>query len=188
MRKLPHRTAPKARTRGLVIKKLADEVLVYDLETDKAHCLNVGAALVWEHCDGRRTAREIAGLVEAGTAEPFTEEMVWLALHQLECFSLLEEAVRMPRGASAMTRREMAKRLGLATAASLPLILSIVAPEAASAATCGGTGARCLTNARCCSGICINGTCACLGQNTNCTSDVQCCSGRCGSALNKCLP
>lgn len=188
MRKLPRATAPKARSKGLVIKRLADEVLVYDLETNKAHCLNVAAALVWEHCDGRRAVSEIAGLLEARTRGPFTQEMVWLALHELERFSLLEGPAGLPPRAKAMNRRELGKRLGLASAASLPFILSIVAPEAAAAATCGGVGAPCSTNARCCSGICINGVCACLGQNSNCTIDAQCCSGRCGSALNKCLP
>lgn len=180
--------APKARSKGLLIKKLADEVLVYDLETNKAHCLNTAAALVWNHCDGRRAAREIALLVEASTREPFTEEMVWLALNQLERFSLLEEPVKLPRRATTLTRRELGRRLGQAGAASLPFIMSIVAPYAASAATCGGLGASCVTNARCCSGICINGTCACLGHNSDCTTDAQCCSNRCGSAQNKCLP
>ncbi|HKS27534.1 MAG TPA: hypothetical protein VJS44_06925 [Pyrinomonadaceae bacterium] len=179
--------APRARSKGLVIKKLLGEVLVYDLESDKAHCLNTQAALVWNHCNGRRTVKEIAlSLERAG--EPFTEEMVWLALGELERFSLLKEPVALPRDVSGLSRRELVKRLGLAGAVSLPVILSIVAPEAASAATCGPVGTACLNNARCCSGICINNQCACLGQNVDCASDAQCCSNRCGSALNKCLP
>lgn len=163
-------------------------MLVYDLETNKAHCLNVAAALVWEHCDGRRSSKEIAGLIEARTGGTFTEEMVWLALNQLERFSLLEGPMRLPGGAATISRRELGRRLGMAGAASLPFILSIVAPEAASAATCGGLGVPCVSNARCCSGFCINGTCSCLGNQSDCTSDVQCCSGRCGSAQRKCLP
>ncbi|HYO92772.1 MAG TPA: PqqD family peptide modification chaperone [Pyrinomonadaceae bacterium] len=188
MRKAVRAQAPKARSKGLVIKKLADEVLVYDLETNKAHCLNTTAALVWNHCDGRKSVSEIAASLEANTLEQFTEEMVWLALNQLERFRLLEGPVKLPLKASGMSRRELVRKLGLAGAASLPLILSIVAPEAASAATCAGPGAPCLSNARCCSGLCVNGVCVCLGQNTDCASDAQCCSNRCGSALNKCLP
>lgn len=179
---------PKARSKGLVIKRLADEVLVYDLETNKAHCLNTAAALVWKHCDGRKTVTEIAASLERHTLEPFTEEMVWLALNQLERFSLLQGSVKLPLNASGMSRRELIKKLGLAGAVSLPVIVSIVAPEAASAATCRLVGAVCVTNAQCCSGICIAGRCACLGQNVDCASDAQCCSNRCGSALNKCLP
>jgi hypothetical protein len=188
MRKAGRGQAPKARRSGLVIKNLADEVLVYDLETNHAHCLNQSAALVWKYCDGRRTVAEIAGLLETLSEEPFTEEVVWLALNQLERFSLLDEHVELPRVASTLSRRELGRRLGLASVAALPFILSIVAPAAASAATCGAVGAVCATNPACCSGLCIAGRCACLGKDAPCTTDAQCCSNRCGSALNKCLP
>ncbi|HEX8177546.1 MAG TPA: PqqD family protein [Pyrinomonadaceae bacterium] len=188
MRKAARVIAPKARSKGLVIKKLADEVLVYDLETNKAHCLNSSAALVWKHCDGRKTISEIAASLERDTLEPFTEEMVWLALNQLGRFSLLQGPLKLPPEASGISRRELIRKLGLTGAVSLPVILSIAAPEAASAATCRLVGAVCVTNAQCCSGLCIAGRCACLGQNVDCATDAQCCSGRCGSALNKCLP
>jgi hypothetical protein len=57
---------PRARTDGLVVKELTDEVLVYDLKRDKAHCLNLAAAAVWKLCDGRSTAAEIASRVAGG--------------------------------------------------------------------------------------------------------------------------
>jgi hypothetical protein len=188
MRKAGRRQTPKARRSGLVIKDLSDEVLVYDLETNQAHCLNQASALVWNHCDGRRTVAEMAVLLEARAEGDFTEEVVWLALNQLERFSLLEEPLDVPRGATTLSRRELGRRLGLAGVASLPFILSIVAPVAANAATCGAVGTPCRENARCCSGICIAGTCACLGKDSPCTLDVQCCSNRCASANSKCLP
>src|SRR3712207_453692 len=97
MRKAGPGRAPKARSRNLVIKKLADEVLVYDLETDKAHCLNPSCASVWNHCDGRKTAPEIAATLCAQSREPFTEEVVWLALNQLKRLSLLEDGLELPR-------------------------------------------------------------------------------------------
>ncbi|HEY0322715.1 MAG TPA: PqqD family peptide modification chaperone [Pyrinomonadaceae bacterium] len=179
---------PKARSDGLVIKKLPDEVLVYDLENNQAHCLNQAAALVWSHCDGRNSVEEIAGLVEAEAEGIFTEEVVWHALAQLERFSLLEERIEVPGEIALLSRRELGRRLGLATITALPFILTIVAPEEASAASCRATGNSCAVNAQCCSGLCISGTCACLGQNFPCTTDAQCCSNRCASANNKCLP
>jgi hypothetical protein len=179
---------PTARKNDLVVKKLDDEVLVYDLVTHKAHCLNQSAALVWEQCDGRKSVAEMARLLSSRSETPFTEEVVWLALNQLERFSLLEERIELPRGTLPMSRRELGRRLGLAGAASLPFILSIVAPSAATAATCRAAGIPCTGNSQCCSGLCISGTCACLGKDSICTSDAQCCSNRCGSANNKCLP
>ncbi|MDQ2746969.1 MAG: PqqD family protein [Acidobacteriota bacterium] len=59
---------PVARREGLVIQEMPEEVLVYDLATDKAHCLNQTAAFVWKSCDGAHTVQDIARLFgdEAG--------------------------------------------------------------------------------------------------------------------------
>ena len=38
------KTLPLARRARIIVKKLRDEVLVYDLDRDKAHCLNRPAA------------------------------------------------------------------------------------------------------------------------------------------------
>ena len=39
---------PVARKSGLVVQEMPDEVLVYDLNSNKAHCLNQTAASVWK--------------------------------------------------------------------------------------------------------------------------------------------
>ena len=52
---------PRARQASLIIKEVDDETLIYDLETDKAHCLNSTASRVWKSCDGRTSVAEIAG-------------------------------------------------------------------------------------------------------------------------------
>ncbi|MDQ5844969.1 MAG: PqqD family protein, partial [Acidobacteriota bacterium] len=54
---------PLARQSSLIVKELEDETLVYDQETDQAHCLNETAALVWKNCDGRNSVNEIARLL-----------------------------------------------------------------------------------------------------------------------------
>jgi hypothetical protein len=188
MRKAGGWLTPRARSKGLVIKKLPEEVLVYDLETNQAHCLNQAAALVWSHCDGRKSVEEIARLLDAQKAGTFTEEVVWLALAQLDRFSLLEERIELPDAVARLSRRELARRLGLATVAALPFILSVVAPEAASAATCRAVGSACTTNVQCCSGLCIFNRCTCLNTNFPCSANAQCCSNRCSTTTNRCLP
>ncbi len=50
---------PLARKADLVTKEVADEVLVYDLKSHKAHCLNQTAALVWKYCDGNGQWRRL---------------------------------------------------------------------------------------------------------------------------------
>ena len=41
---------PKSRTDNLVVQEMNDEVLVYDLDSNKAVCLNETAAIVWKSC------------------------------------------------------------------------------------------------------------------------------------------
>ena len=56
---------PIARQNGLVVQEMPDEVLVYDLDTNKAHCLNGSAALVWKSCDGNNTVADIVKQFES---------------------------------------------------------------------------------------------------------------------------
>ena len=43
---------PTARKNGSVMQEMPDEILIYDLDTNKAHCLNETSALVWKACNG----------------------------------------------------------------------------------------------------------------------------------------
>lgn len=190
MKRRVERQLPRARREQLVVQDLPDELLIYDLERHKAYCLNRTAALIWQSCDGRRTVEELARVLEKELDQPVNESLIWFGLDCLNRYRLLEEQVEPPIARERMTRRELARMLGFATAASVPFISSIVAPTAAQAATCGALGSRCVTNARCCSNLCINETCVCLDNQSPCDPNQpqQCCSGRCGSANNKCLP
>jgi hypothetical protein len=88
------------------------------------------------------------------------EELVWLALKQLARGRLLTDRVRRPGGATRVTRRELLRRLGLAAAASLPLVTSVVAPTPAQAASLRGSGQPCTSPLECASGVCSSGACA----------------------------
>lgn len=127
------RSMPQARKEGLLIQELADELLVYDLDRKKTHCLNQTAALTWKHCDGRATLAEVRGILEQEMRTPVDEDVIRLALDQLNSRDLL--ANRMIRSAEngKLSRRVMIRRLGMAAAITLPLITSIIAPTAAQA-------------------------------------------------------
>ena len=60
MKKEREQSLPEARKEGLVVQHLSDEVLVYDQQRHKAHCLNETAALVWMRCDGKTTVVSMA--------------------------------------------------------------------------------------------------------------------------------
>ncbi len=151
-------TFPKARNQDLVTREMPDEVLVYDLKTHAAHCLNQSAALVWKYCDGKNSVTDIAELValEANTA--VDEAAVWLALERLGKANLLEVRVTPPVGSPRLSRRETFKRLGMGFALAVPVVMSVVAPAAAAAASgcqlpaLGNNGGACVlaTVGRCC--------------------------------------
>jgi hypothetical protein len=127
---------PLARKDDLIIKALTDEVVVYDLERHEVHCLNRAAALVWQHCDGRTTTAEIIALLRHELKIEADHEVVWLALDGLRKANLLRStAGRKARPTRRLSRRALIQKLGVAAAASLPLITSMLAPQAAAAAT-----------------------------------------------------
>ena len=130
-------SAPHARKEGLLVQELPNEVLVYDLERHKAHCLNPTAALVWKHCDGRTSVSEIARLLEKSLETTVDEDVVWCALNQLEKDHLLEEKMAWPVGMEPISRRTLIRRVGMA-AVLLPLITTITAPTALASVSCGG--------------------------------------------------
>lgn len=165
------RLMPRARKTALVVKELNDEVLVYDLDRDKAHSLNSSAAFIWKKCNGRRTVAEVAQAVSKEFKVPADEQTVWLALDQLSKFNLLEAKITRPAGVPSLSRRQM-MQIGAAAAFALPVIVSIVAPTAASAQTaispaecasrpvgaCGGTPCTGGGNRTCQTG---GGSCQC---------------------------
>jgi hypothetical protein len=163
---------PKARKHNLIIKDLDDETLVYDRENDKAHCLNITAARVWQLCDGQSTVSEIAAALADRATKP-NENLVWLALDQLEEFKLLSHSVAKPMRLAGMSRRQLMRTMGITAAVSIPLISSIMAPTAVQAASCGALINRdndcpCTSSTQCTSGCCRSGLLLCKSGGGTC--------------------
>jgi hypothetical protein len=111
---------PDARHDKLLVQEVGDELVIYDLERDRAHRLNRSTALIWRRCDGQTTAEELATLLEMELSVPADERVVWLALDRLGKAHLLRERLTPPAEAVAISRRE-AIAVGLAGAAVLLL-------------------------------------------------------------------
>ena len=158
------RACPRARQDGLVVEQVDEELLIYDLERDRAHSLNATAARVFRHCDGERDAAALAARLSDEAGESVDEELVRAALGRLSDARLLEEPVaRTSPQERGWSRREALRKLGYAGAAglALPVVKSIVAPTPAEAqvSACLGAGAVC--------GTALN----------ECTGPVPCCPG-----------
>lgn len=160
---------PNAREKGLVVQDLSDETLVYDLERHKAHCLNRAAAAVWRLCDGKRDEAALARLLEKDLGTAADEDVVRLALRDLGRAHLLQEPVAAdPR----LSRRRLIQRLGQSLA--LPLVVSIVSPTAAQAATCRMT--QPISPSDCNAGNAAAVGCCC-GNSKICLSGGRGCAG-----------
>jgi Coenzyme PQQ synthesis protein D (PqqD) len=164
-------TFPKSRTKDLVVQNFETEVLIYDLTTNKAFCLNESSSLVLQYADGKNSVSEIANLMSQKLKTLVTEDLVWLALDQLKKDDLLENCTEIEINFNGLNRREIIKKIGFASMVALPLISSVIAPTSAMAASCsliapGGiilnvcdsTSSGCQLNAgnQCCSGLAIS--------------------------------
>ena len=145
---------PRARRAKLVVRELADETLVYDVEGHRAHCLNRTAALVWELCDGEHTVSLMAERMGERLSAQVPEELVRLALGQLADRGLLAPVDFGPEpGPALVSRRAMVRRLGLAAAVALPLVTSIISPTPVMAQSpCNETS--CPPGTTCQAGVC----------------------------------
>lgn len=161
------RELPVARQEDLIVEELPDEVLVYDLNTDEAHCLNQTAALIWKNCDGQKSVGEIAASLGQQLESPVSEQVVMLGLEELSSYSLLKQRTWKAPTRSGLSRRELVKKLGLTAAIALPVIMSITAPTAAQAGTVDPCavqtgkpqGCPCSNDNECASFNCNVGTC-----------------------------
>jgi hypothetical protein len=173
---------PVARSEGLLVESVGDEIVVYDLATKEAHCLKALAATLFEYADGRRTTSDIAELASHRLGTPVSESDVSDAVGQLEHAGLLEVPLLVRDGngnGNGVSRREAMRRIGFAGAAAVaatPLVTSIAAPTARAAAVSGlpigcpcGKNPDCVSN-HCCqtnAGKSCNQQC-CVGGNNSC--------------------
>jgi hypothetical protein len=149
----------ETRSEHLHVEEVGDEVLIYDLEGNRMHCLNAPAAHIWKLCDGRRTVREIADDLKIDLKSADREMIVSNTIGDLARLRLVNERSKLP---VLISRRDITRRIGIAaTFVTLPLISSILAPTSAQAASC-------------------------RAKNVACTLDSQCCSGDCNTASGKC--
>lgn len=162
---------PTARKVDLVIQEMQDEVLVFDIRSNKAHCLNQTASKIWRYCDGKHSVSEIKNLLENNSAGNISDDLIWLAIDQLNDRELLEAGIE--KRFEGKNRREVLKRIGLAAVVALPIVASITAPSAAMAAACSGVVTSCLgcNDGTPCN---VNGDAmigSCMGMGSTCQND-----------------
>lgn len=187
---------PKNRNEDIVVQANSNDLLIYDLLTDKVHCLNKTSAAVWRSCDGKTSISEIA------KRRGLPEEFVTVAIDDLQKANLMA-ADDFNISLDRLSRRKLLLKAG-ATAAAIPLITSLVAPMAINAQSSGACLGPCgsfvlnpspffadsqacvsallsAAQTQCCSGV-LNG-----GGGFEFGSDPQLCRGYCGTVQGTCI-
>jgi hypothetical protein len=135
-----------ARKDDLIVQKVGDEAIVYDLATHRAHSLNRTAALVFEKLDGEQDLASVARHVGKALGRPPQKEIVATALNELAAADLLRPGDTLPR-------RSVLRGLAVGL---LPVVVSIAVPPAAAAGSCLPNGDPCSSDPECCSGSCVD--------------------------------
>jgi hypothetical protein len=169
--KLNKTLKPQAKMDNLVVQDLSNEILIYNLKNNKAYSLNETTTLVWQNCDGTKDVSEIANSLTKKLNQTVPDELVWLAIDNLKKENLVSFDEDIP-ALSGINRREVIKRVGLATMVALPMIVAVSAPMAAHAQS--GSIQACLDctvaigvgQAYTCPSNCGSLNCICFGNNS----------------------
>jgi hypothetical protein len=129
---MTHRDAPCRIWEHLSTQPIGTETLVYDDRRHLAFCLNQSSSVVWHLANGARSIAQIAVEASVQLKTPVSEELVLLALEELQRDGLVEPAA-VAKLEHTVSRRVMLQRLGAGGAMLLPIVSAIVAPTAAQA-------------------------------------------------------
>ena len=129
------------------------ELIVYDDQTHKAHCLNKTAVMVWQECNGEATVRDITDKLK-DKLQSDAEAVVQFALIKLDKARLLEKGDAPQVEGELWNRRDLLKRIRLVAIVAIPVVTTMLVPTPARAASCFPLLHTCTSSAQCCSAHC----------------------------------
>lgn len=125
---------PAPRNTDILVQPTSQEVLIYDLETNKAYCLNETSVNIFNACSEQRSFSYLRDKYN------YSDDLIFLALDELKKYNLIEENYQSKF--NTIDRRNAIKKIGLSTMVAIPIITSIVAPQAIQAASCEPDGTQ----------------------------------------------
>jgi hypothetical protein len=128
---------PIARNENIVVQISGKEVLIYDLNTNRAYNLNETSSIIYQACDGKTTFTELTAKYG------FTDDVIFLAIDELSKEHLIEKSDEYNSPFKGLSRRAVLRKAGIASMVALPVIVSLTAPTAAMAqSSCVNPGGR----------------------------------------------
>lgn len=185
---------PTPRAEGLLVQKVVEEAVVYDLESKEAHCLKPLAAFVFEACDGTASVAQISERARSSLGVSITEASIADIVCELEQSKLLEVPL-LVMDSDGVSRRDMMRRIAFAGAAASvagSMITTVAAPSALAATTsCTGQAQGCNCTKVVPNGnlvqvntLCASGHCCGAGGNARC--NIGCCTSSNNGQLCDC--
>ncbi len=126
---------PVARNLNLVIQRMENETIVYDLTTNHALYLNETSAIIWNLCDGRTSIGQIRDKLKEKFGTSVSSDFVWFAIYKLRKDKLLSSENEIDKQLKKFSGRRAIKRFGFDSTIAMPMISSVIAPTAASCLT-----------------------------------------------------
>ncbi len=164
---------PLARTQDILMQDLGNEILLYDLTINKAFCLNQTTSIVFKYCDGNTSFADLR-LKE----KDLSDEVIYLTLDLLQKENLLKFK-DYQADFNGLSRREVIRKVGLASMVALPVISTLIAPNSVMALSCAPgliapgdvVGAGCVPGVSCAvaSATCCDG----IGPGNCCTGSAK---------------
>jgi Coenzyme PQQ synthesis protein D (PqqD) len=192
---------PLSKKADIVIQKVGNEILIYDLKLNKAFSLNETSSIIWQACDGNKSVSEISNQISKEFNSSVNEEFVWFALEQFKKDNLIENESEFFTPFEGLSRREIIRKVGLTTVVALPVVFSLLVPTASQAAstacvTAGNLNCRCPCPATGIGSSCGQGTGGGVpnglcNPNCICTRSAAACpttGSIAGTALGTCNP
>jgi hypothetical protein len=167
---------PRVRTTNIIQQPGVSELLLFDLKTNRAFCLNETSAVIYQNCDGVKTVEDLSA------EHDIPHEFIFTTLDKLGKEGLIENSGSFP----SISRRQLIK-VSATTAAALPLVATLVVPSALNAQS------SCVNPGGAAPGVTVQ---VCVGPVANCNLACQtgpvaalCCSnmsglGLCGASCN----
>lgn len=122
-------TLPRTRNSEIVQQDLGKELLIYDSIVHKAYALNETSKIVYRACSEQKSFEDLK------RKHKFSDEIIFLALDDLQKNNLLDEKTVYRSPFAGMSRRDAIRKAGLASLVALPVISALVAPTSTHAAS-----------------------------------------------------
>lgn len=172
---------PTSKSKDILVQETTDELLIYDLNTNKTYHLNKTSTIVYRACG------EQASFADLKVKHKFTDDLIYFTLDELKANNLLEDY--KSNYFKGVSRREAIKRVGLASMIALPIVTGLIAPKAAAAQSGFAPGSRnlnqscnmdadCVSSAQQCTSTTTGNACCVTGTRNTGGSVV---SGRTGA-------